>query len=85
MNRGRSPAPIMKKRIPRDEEPEDLTKDMDNPSVIPAVEEVQLPKIGASTCIISFCQRAMVFYLFLFRVVVAHNLDGVSDLSRRFF
>ncbi|XP_033624247.1 SWI/SNF complex subunit SMARCC2-like isoform X2 [Asterias rubens] len=45
---GRSPAPIMKKRIPRDEEPEDLTKDMDNPSVIPAVEEVQLPKIVSS-------------------------------------
>ncbi|XP_038076785.1 SWI/SNF complex subunit SMARCC2-like [Patiria miniata] len=45
---GRSPAPIMKKRIPRDEEPEDLTKDMDNPSTIPAVEEVQLPKIVSS-------------------------------------
>ncbi|XP_022082605.1 SWI/SNF complex subunit SMARCC2-like isoform X2 [Acanthaster planci] len=45
---GRSPAPIMKKRIPRDEEPEDLTKDMENPATVPAVEEVQLPKIVSS-------------------------------------
>ena len=42
----------MKKRIPRDEEPEDLTKDMDNPTVIPAVEEVQLPKIGRAACLV---------------------------------
>ncbi len=37
------------KRGQREEEQEDLTKDLNEPSPVPAVEEATLPKTGTST------------------------------------
>lgn len=37
------------KRGQREEEQEDLTKDLDEPSPVPAVEEATLPKTGTFT------------------------------------
>ena len=46
----RPAAPYTKsKRGQREEEQEDLTKDLDEPSPVPAVEEVNLPKTGMYT------------------------------------
>ncbi|XP_072021205.1 SWI/SNF complex subunit SMARCC2-like isoform X4 [Amphiura filiformis] len=41
---GRSPAPAGKKKPVKDEEDEDLTRDMENPPSVPGVQEVELPK-----------------------------------------
>ncbi len=40
------------KRGQREEEQEDLTKDLDEPSPVPAVEEATLPKTGTFTHIV---------------------------------
>ena len=41
---GRSPAPAGKKKTNKDDEEEDLTRDMENPPSVPGVQEVELPK-----------------------------------------
>lgn len=49
------------KRGQREEEQEDLTKDLDEPSPVPAVEEATLPKTGKFTHVTFFLPNNLVY------------------------